>query len=116
MALMGTWKQPRAILSTTLIALWAARLSWHITKRHRGQEDYRYASWREQWKNEGKSVFFWSWSYVFMMQAFFSCVNNASALYITINAARTVAPLGLVDLLAVGLWTTGFVFESVGDY
>ena len=65
--LTQSYTNPRAILSNVLVTLWAVRLSWHITKRHTGKEDYRYAKWREDWEKEGKNVAYESWSFVFML-------------------------------------------------
>lgn len=65
--LTKNYTQPRAILSNILVTIWALRLSYHITSRHKGKEDYRYAKWREDWEKEGKNVAYESWSFVFML-------------------------------------------------
>ena len=62
-----SYTSPRAILTNILVSLWAIRLSYHITSRHTGKEDYRYAAWREGWEKAGKSVAYESWSFVFML-------------------------------------------------
>mmetsp|Transcript_10704 Transcript_10704/g.17970 ORF Transcript_10704/g.17970 Transcript_10704/m.17970 type:complete len:293 (+) Transcript_10704:34-912(+) len=111
-----SYTSPRAILSNVLVTLWALRLSYHITKRHTGVEDYRYAKWRSDWEKQGLSVAYKSWSFVFMLQGMFSCVNNLSALFISIYAARIGGPLNWLDAAGALLWTTGFYFEAVGDY
>lgn len=110
-----SYNSPRAILSNILISIWAVRLSYHITKRHTGKEDYRYAAWREGWQKAGKNVAYESWSFVFMLQAFFSCINNLSALYISIYASRIGGPLNWLDYLGLSFWTIGFLFEAIGD-
>ena len=110
-----SYNSPRAILSNILISIWAVRLSYHITKRHTGKEDYRYAAWREGWQKAGKNVAYESWSFVFMLQAFFSCINNLSALYISIYASRIGGPLNWLDFLGLSFWTIGFIFEAIGD-
>ena len=116
MYLTKSYTNPRAVLSNALISIWCARLSGHITGRHDGKEDYRYAKWREDWKKEGKNVAYESWSFVFMLQAVFSCINNLSALYISINAAKGKPPgLNWLDGLGVAVWTMGILFEAVGD-
>lgn len=116
MALTGSWGSPRTLLSNALIAVWAARLSWHIAQRHSGVEDYRYKKWREDWQKQGKNVMYASWAFVFMLQAGFACVCSLSALYISINSARIHVPLGVLDVLGAGLFTTGFLFEAIGDH
>ena len=113
MYLTKSYRNPRVLLSNLLVTIWATRLSYHIGSRHQGKEDYRYAQWRKDWEKEGKSVAYQSWSFVFMLQAMFSCVNNVSALYITMNPSKR--PLGRLDAMGVALWTTGFVFEALGD-
>ena len=114
MLLTKSYKSPRALLSNGLIFLWSSRLSYHISQRHTGKEDYRYAKWREDWKKEGKNVAYESWSFVFMLQAFFGCVNNASALYISIKASKG-GRLNRLDAAGVFLWALGFGFEALGD-
>ena len=116
LAMTKTYQSPRAILSNALVTLWALRLSYHITKRHTGKEDYRYAKWREDWEKEGKSVAYESWSFVFMLQAFFSCINNLSALYISMYALKIGGPLNWLDGLGVAVWSIGQYFEIMGDY
>ena len=111
-----SYRSPRALLSNALVSLWAIRLSYHITSRHTGKEDYRYAKWREDWQKEGKNVAYESWSFVFMLQAFFSCINNMSALYISMYAMKVGGPLNWLDGLGALLWAIGFYFEAVGDH
>jgi len=50
-----------------------------------------------------------------MLQAFFSCINNLSALYISIYASRIGGPLNWLDYLGLSFWTIGFLFEAIGD-
>ena len=114
--LAKTYNSPRAILSNALVSLWALRLSYHITKRHTGKEDYRYAAWRKSWERKGINVAFKSWYFVFMQQGFFSCINNLSALYISLYARKLGGPLNWLDAAGALLWGIGFFFEAVGDY
>ena len=110
----------RSVLSNALVAVWALRLTYHIGKRHKGVEDYRYAQWREEWERDGKNVAFTSWYFVFLLQALFSCINNLSALYISMYAASKTDPdtaaLNALDIIGLLVWLTGFYFEAVGDY
>lgn len=48
-----------------------------------------------------------------MLQGLFSCINNISALYISLNPSKRT--LGKLDALGVAVWTTGFLFEALGD-
>ena len=51
-----------------------------------------------------------------MLQAFFSCINNMSALYSSMYAMKVGGPLNWLDGLGAFLWAIGFYFEAVGDY
>ena len=101
---------PRAALVMLLTAVWAIRLAGYITWRNWGEgEDYRYQRIRAN--NEPnfavKSIYI-----VFGLQAVLAWIISLPLL-----AAMTgTQPIGLIDLAAVALWVTGFVFEAVGDY
>jgi steroid 5-alpha reductase family enzyme len=93
-----------------LVAVWALRLSIYITARNWGQaEDYRYKAIRA--KNE-PGFKFKSLYIVFLLQGLLAWLIAMPLL----PAISGQAPLGIVDLIAVAVWTIGFVFESVGDY
>lgn len=100
----------RGFVVLALVAVWSIRLSLHITIRNWGEdEDYRYKAIRA--KNspgfEFKSLYI-----VFGLQAVLAWII-ATPLAPAIAAA---APVGLIDAVAILLWTVGFVFEAVGDY
>jgi steroid 5-alpha reductase family enzyme len=83
--------------------------------RHTGQEDYRYAAMRRNWEKKGKAYYYVvSFMFVFMMQALFSIIVNASALYVTTQLAKTVT-LGYFDYAGLALFTFGFLFEAIAD-
>ena len=50
----------RVVLVGFLVLLWSLRLAWYIYQRsHKlGKEDYRYASWREDWKGSVNIMFY----------------------------------------------------------
>mmetsp|Transcript_26476 Transcript_26476/g.47529 ORF Transcript_26476/g.47529 Transcript_26476/m.47529 type:complete len:253 (+) Transcript_26476:1538-2296(+) len=103
----------RAVLATLIVALWSIRLSWHIYKRHAG-EDYRYVYLRREWMKKGKLFYYIaSFGFVFVLQAVLSIVNNSSVLYIVLHSNTSLAQL---DYIGLGVWLLGFYIESQSDY
>ena len=101
---------PRATLILALTAIWGLRLSLYITWRHRGHgEDRRYQAIRA--RNQPyfalKSLYL-----VFLLQAVLAAVISLPLA----GAIRSVAPLGVWDVLGLGLWCLGFAFEAGGDW
>lgn len=99
----------RGVLVTTLVAIWALRLSIHIAVRNFGEdEDRRYQAIRQKYEPGfvWKSLFI-----VFGFQAFLAWVIALPLLF----AVRVPAAPGVVDAVAVILWSVGFFFEAVGD-
>ena len=103
--------RPRAWLLGTLVTLWGLRLAAHIFWRNRGRgEDARYRAWRDR---AGASWWWRSYFKVFLLQA---VVMWLVAVPIVAVATRPAQPVvGWLDLLAVAVWTVGFVFEAGGD-
>ncbi|MCH9692989.1 MAG: DUF1295 domain-containing protein [Gammaproteobacteria bacterium] len=100
----------RGQLVLVLVAVWALRLSLHITVRNWGEgEDYRYQSIRAN--NEPgftvKSLYL-----VFGLQGLLAWIV-AAPLYPAITSTIAFGPL---DAAAGVLWLTGFIFEAGGDY
>ena len=93
-----------------LTAIWALRLSLHISIRNWGEgEDARYQAIRR--KNEPNFAFK-SLYIVFGLQGVLAWIISLPLLF-AING--TSAP-GLLDSAALVLWLIGFVFEAGGDY
>jgi steroid 5-alpha reductase family enzyme len=100
---------PRATLTVTLVAIWALRLSAHITWRNWGEgEDYRYQNIRA---NNSPGFEFKSIYIVFGLQGALAAVISLP-LMSAIGGAR---PMGVLDVAAVLVWIVGFVFEALGD-
>lgn len=99
----------RSIGLLALLTLWAARLSWHIARRHPGTEDARYAAWRRE---AGASWWWRSLFKVFLLQGLVMWVvaRPVAALLGSSNQEFTVWE-GLALLLACA----GLVWESVAD-
>ena len=100
----------RGLLVSGLVLVWGIRLAAHIHSRNRGRgEDKRYRKWREEW---GKWFVLRSFLQVFMLQGLFLLLVALPVIFV--NQAPA-APLGLLDLLGLAIWLTGFTFETVGD-
>jgi steroid 5-alpha reductase family enzyme len=98
----------RDLLLLMLLAVWALRLSIHLTRRNWGQpEDHRYQTIRRN----NEPGFRWKSLYlVFGLQGVLAWLISLPLL-----AATGPGDLGLLDLAAVCLWAIGFVFEALGD-
>lgn len=100
----------RGNLVLLLVAIWALRLSLHITVRNWGEpEDYRYQKIRA---NNEPGFAFKSLYIVFGLQGALAWLVALPLL----PAISSGSPLGLLDAIAIALWLTGFVFEAVGDF
>lgn len=104
----------RCWIVATLVGIWGIRLCQHILKRHRA-EDFRYVKMRTDWTAAGGHTgYLWrAFIYVFMLQALFSVICNAAALYVIIYSKSSY--LIWLDFVGIALWIFGFVFEIVGD-
>lgn len=100
----------RSIIVLSLVAVWALRLSAHITIRNWGQpEDYRY---REIRANNQPGFVVKSLYIVFGLQAVLAWIVAAPLQ----PAIASAASVGIIDMVAIALWLVGFAFESIGDY
>jgi steroid 5-alpha reductase family enzyme len=100
----------RAALALILVAIWALRLTGHVTWRNWGEpEDYRYREIRQ--RNEPG---FWlkSLYLVFGLQAVLAWIVSLPFLPLLGSAA----PLGALDAAAVALVLGGTLFESAADW
>ena len=108
--LIDTPPGPRTLLILTLVALWALRLAVYITARNWGHgEDHRYQAIRARNQpNFGlKSLYL-----VFGLQGLLAWFIAMPLM--TIISGQ--APIGWLDFAGVGLWLTGMLFETLGDY
>ena len=100
----------RSLLVGVLVAIWAIRLSLHITIRNHGQpEDRRYQAIRanNQPHFEFKSLYI-----VFLFQGLLAWVICLPA----VAAVSGETPPGPLDYAGVALWLFGMFFEVVGDF
>jgi steroid 5-alpha reductase family enzyme len=103
-------RAPRLSLVLWLLAVWAARLSFHVTLRSIGQgEDHRYRQIRarNQPRFALKSLYL-----VFWLQALLAWVISLPLL----GAFASNQPIGWLDYAGVALWMLGFIFEAGSDW
>ena len=100
----------KKLLVLSLVTIWGLRLTLHIYLRNRGRgEDFRYRNWRNTWKN----FYLRSYFQVFMLQGMIMLIISSPVLLIISGDAPEV---GFLEILGILIFTTGFLFESVGDY
>jgi len=100
----------RALLVLILVALWASRLSLHITIRNWGEpEDRRYQAIRAR----NQPGYAWKSLYlVFGLQAVLALIIGMP-LFVAVGSTAT---LNALDYSGVALWLAGFGFEAIGDW
>lgn len=103
---------PRTWLVLAVVTIWGLRLSGYITLRNWGDdEDKRYQQMRERDPQTFPVSSLWR---VFWLQA-----GLAWLISLPLLAATTLGDpgdLGWLDLVALGLWIVGLVYEAGGDW
>jgi steroid 5-alpha reductase family enzyme len=103
---------PRAWMVAGLVTVWGVRLAVHIFRRNHGKgEDPRYQAMRA---TVGPAFWWRSLFRVFWLQGVILWFI-ALPLYFAARAPEPAA-LTTVDLVGLGVFVVGFLFESVGDY
>ncbi len=70
---------------------------------------------RENWNKKGKAFYYFSaFTFIFVMQAFFSLIVNSSALFISIWSPSS--SFFVLDAVGAAVWLIGFTIELVSDY
>ncbi len=101
----------RGVVVCSLVTVWGLRLALHIFIRNSGAgEDFRYRKWRD----EAGSSFWWiSLLKVFLLQAVLLWIVSSPLL---VAQLETRDPsFGPLDVIGLGLWFFGFLFEAVAD-
>lgn len=99
-----------SLVTMLLVSLWGLRLFYHILKRNFGKpEDFRYATWRQQWGNWVVPRAFFQ---VYMLQALFMLSIAYPIVRIHEN---TNSEFNTVTFLGIAIWIIGYFFEVVGD-
>lgn len=114
-ALLSFFLEPeytvRHLLVVGLVVVWGARLAAYIALRNRKRgEDFRYAKWRAQW---GRWFIVRSYLQVFLLQGLILLVISYSVMVVNHSTETGWTPW---DVLGLGLWLVGFIFEAVGDH
>ncbi len=109
--LAATWT-PRVWVVLALVTIWGLRLSLYITWRNWGDgEDKRYQAMRERNPDTFPVASLWR---VFWLQAGLAWIISVPLLAATV--VERPADLGWLDLVAVGVWLLGFIYEAGGDW
>ncbi|TNF98454.1 MAG: DUF1295 domain-containing protein [Gammaproteobacteria bacterium] len=108
-AVAETWNV-RNTLILSLLLIWALRLSIHITSRNWGEgEDRRYQKIRVKYSPNFAYKSLWI---IFIFQAIVAWIISLPLW----PALSSGTGLHVIDYIAMGLWLTGMVFESVADW
>jgi steroid 5-alpha reductase family enzyme len=103
--------ETRAWVVLAAATLWGLRLAWHIGRRNIGHgEDPRYAAWRAQY---GSRWWWRSYLKVFLLQATVAWIVSWPLYFAVRQGPRFPT---LLDLLGLGLFAAGWLFEAVGDW
>ena len=113
---LATFVSPLAPHATTmilLICIWGARLGLRIYSKNRSKpEDFRYATWREEWSKYGKAYFYIrSYLQIFILQGL---VISIVLLPVTFTV-QAQGPFIMLSFVGIAIWIMGFLFESIGD-
>ena len=113
-ALVYAWQAPARGMHTVfifmLVAVWALRLSIHLTARNWGEpEDRRY---REIRRNNEPHFGVKSLYIIFGLQGMLAWIISIPLLF----ALFARSGFHWLDIFATALWLFGFFFEAVGDY
>lgn len=105
-----------ATLVLLMTYLWGMRLSLRIARKNRGKpEDFRYATWRREWKWFRVRSYF----QIYLLQGVIASIIalpvtltiiEANFMRITFNSLESTW-----IVVFIMTWVTGFFFESIGD-
>jgi steroid 5-alpha reductase family enzyme len=101
----------RKIIILILVAVWGLRLSFYLAWRNIGEgEDFRYKQFREKY---GKKYWWLSFFQTFLLQGVLMWFISAPLLGAQYYGRNV--PFGIIDILGIIFWITGFIFETTGD-
>lgn len=101
---------PRVVLALMPLMFWAVRLSLHITLRmvRSGQEDSRYAQFRQEWGTSAPFGFL----VVYQIQPILNVCLSLPFLAICLNSR---ARISMLEIAALVVWVLGFAGEFFAD-
>jgi steroid 5-alpha reductase family enzyme len=102
----------RKTILLILVAIWGIRLSAYLAWRNIGKgEDFRYRQFRMQY---GENRYWWiSFFQTFLLQGILMWLISLPLLGAQYYGQNNTP--GILDLVGIFLWITGFIFESIGD-
>lgn len=104
-------ENPRALVLTGLVWLWAARLGLHLARRNIGHgEDPRYQAMRATQPSDAAFAR-WSLLWVFGLQCLIAWFVSLPVQIGQIGGGA----IGFVGWIGVGVFLVGFAFETIGD-
>ena len=103
---------PRAVLLTALVSLWAGRLAWHLARRNLGHgEDIRYQKMREA-QGSDAAMARWSLPRVFWLQGVIAWFVSLPVQWGQFGGDG----LSLLAYAGIAVFAGGLFFEAVGDW
>jgi steroid 5-alpha reductase family enzyme len=100
----------RSLIIIALVAAWSLRLAFHLMVRNWDhEEDHRYQQIRQ---NNEPNFKFKSLYIIFGLQGLLAWIISIPLLF----ALNLETAFHWLDLIALSLWITGFIFEAVADY
>lgn len=106
------WRYPHPLswLSTLAVTIWGGRLAVYLFFRNRrkGEEDWRYARWREKW---GKWAIPRAYLQVFLLQGAFMWI-----IAIPLMQRPGGENFHWVQGIGLFLWLAGFLWEAIADW
>lgn len=103
---------PRALVLTVLVSLWAARLALYLAQRNLGHgEDIRYQKMRAKQRNDAAFAR-WSLPFVFWMQGVIAWVISLPVQLGQFGADG----FGALAWIGVLIFAVGLGFEGIGDW
>lgn len=107
----GTMQERMLLL---VVSIWGGRLLWHLARRNWNKpEDYRYTNMRKAWGDTfvALKAFF----KVFFLQGVLLFIIALPIIH-TFAVSPQTDTFSWWQMLGVGLWIIGFIFEVGGDY
>ncbi len=99
----------RRFVIASLAMIWALRLSGYVLWRvFTMPEDGRYQTLKQNWGVAAQSKLFWFYQ--------FQAIGSLLFALPMLIAARGTSPLGLFDVLGIGIWLIAIVGELIADW
>ena len=100
----------RHLITFVMVALWSGRLLRHTIRTNLKVEVQPYVALRQRYGERWKV---WSFFHVYMLQGALIWVWTISFAFIMSSEQKS---LGALDLVGIGIWLVGYLFQAIGDY